>query len=941
MQLANESVTDVPLPPTTFHPSGVAQAVNVLWFSSLILSLFAALFGIFVKQWLNTYSNWNDIADPQRAVLVRGMYSRGLKVWHVPNILATLPLLLQLALLFFVAGLVTYLWTVDHVVAGFLSVLVVAGLIVAVVAIVLPVFFEGCSYKSPLGLLLVRVLKSSFSSWRERDLDMLERELPDDEEKHMQAYHEAGALLDIAPGADGLLSNKELIATRVNDLKVHADTLLFKLLRTILFAFADGPPSNNNPEILQSMVHVLNAASAGNEPMETSVIQGFVKHVTETRHWVPGSPDAIEEQLSSIHALASCIARHRTSFNVSGLAESAVQLRSWLQQWVAMSLDSAGGNVEYKKNWPTLDGLLQQRSILSHPTTVNCVAFSRDGSEIVLASEDNIVRVWDSSTGKVVQELKGHTTSVLSVAFSPNGTRIVSSSLDGTVRVWDPDSGAELRTLRGHTHMVMSVAFSPNGTRIVSGSHDQTVRVWDSASGAELRKLRGHTSWVMSVAFSPNGTRIVSGSEDRTVRVWNSASGVELQRLWGHTSWVMSVAFSPNGTRIVSGSSDQTVRVWDADSGKKLRTLEGHTDPVHSIAFSPNGTRIVSGSHDRTVRVWDAESGAELRMLEGHTASVDSVAFSPNGARIVSGSKDQTVRIWDADSGADLRTLEGHTDPVHSIAFSPNGTRIVSGLANYTVRVSDADSGAELRKLKGHTAPVESVAFSPNGARIVSGSEDRTVRVWDADSGAELRTLRGHTHLVMSVAFSPNGTRIVSGSEDRTVRVWDADSGVELQRLWGHTDWVRSVAFSPSGARIVSGSGDQTVRIWDANSGAELQTFNGVAAGVASVAFSLDGTSITCKTIFGASHTWTAPHDFALPTNPPLLPLAPPSPIFTLDSDSGWILGQNDPQSPSRRLFWVAPERRGRFLSHGCRVLLLTHDINRAILTLLDFKGVM
>jgi WD40 repeat protein len=196
---------------------------------------------------------------------------------------------------------------------------------------------------------------------------------------------------------------------------------------------------------------------------------------------------------------------------------------------------------------------------------------------------------------------------------------------------------------------------------------------------------------------------------------------------------------------------------------------------------------------------------------------------------------------------------------------------------------------------------VLSVAFSPDGTRIVSGSNDQTVRVWDADSGTELRTLKGHTSLVQSVGFSPDGTRIVSGSDDETVRVWDADSGSELRTLEGHTNWVHSVAFSP------------------------------------------DGTSVTCQTVYGTSHTWTAPQDFPLPTNPPLLSPSPPSPIFTLDRQSGWILGQKDPHAPARRLFWVVPERRGELVSQGHRVLLSFDGWRRrqSTLTLLDFKGVI
>jgi WD40 repeat protein len=778
MQLANQSLTDVPLPPADFHPSRVAQAVNVLWFSSLILSLFAALYGIFVKQWLNTYSNWSDIADPQKAVLVRDVYRQGLKSWHVPNILATLPLLLQLALLFFVVGLVTYLWTVDYIVAGFISVLVSAGIVVAVVAIILPVYFDGCSYKSPIGLLLVRVLRSNFSSWRERDLDVLERGLPRGEDKGMHAYQESCALLEIAPGdSDGWFSKKQLVSTRVNDLQVHADALPFNLLRNILTVFAHGEALYARPDIIQTMSHVLGASvSAGKNPMPISVIQGFVKHVTEMPVRVLESPDAIEEQISSIHALASCIARHRTTFKMSGLSESATRLRNWFQQWGEMTSGSTGKDIHFEKNWPTLDGVLRQRSLLIHPASVMSAVFSQDGSQIVSGSDDSIVRIWDSSTGEVVQELKGHSDRVSSISVSPDGTRIVSGSYDQTLRVWDADSGAELQTLKGHTDWVRSVAFSPDGTRIVSGSHDRTVRVWDADSGTGLQALTGHTGAAWSAAFSPDGSRIVSGSEDETPRIWDANTGAELRICKGNVNWVLSVAFSPDGTRIVSSSSDRTVRVWDANSGEEIRTLDGHTyaSMALSVAFSPDGTRIAAGMFEATVRVWDVDSGAVVQTLEGHTLAVQSVAFSRDGRRIVSGSNDESVRVWDVDLGVELRTLKGHSSPAESAVFSS------------------------------------------------------------------------------------------------------------------------------------------------------------------------DGTSITCQTESGASHTWTAPRDFPLPRGLPRLasaPSAPSSPIFTLESESGWILVQKDSNSPSQRLFWVATERSGELWSHGHCVLISSYDYeaDMPILTLLDF----
>ena len=93
---------------------------------------------------------------------------------------------------------------------------------------------------------------------------------------------------------------------------------------------------------------------------------------------------------------------------------------------------------------------------------------------------------------------------VMAVAVSLSGKQIVTGSRDQLVRVWDASTGDELRVLKGHTYTVISVAFSPDGKQIVSGSNDKSVRIWDLLTGDEMKVL-GHTDRVSSVAFSPDG----------------------------------------------------------------------------------------------------------------------------------------------------------------------------------------------------------------------------------------------------------------------------------------------------------------------------------------------------------------------------------------------------------------------------------------------------
>lgn len=78
---------------------------------------------------------------------------------------------------------------------------------------------------------------------------------------------------------------------------------------------------------------------------------------------------------------------------------------------------------------------------INEPDTVDAgvtsVCISPDGRLVAAGSLDTIVRIWEVSTGALVERLKGHRDSVYSVAFTPDGKGLVSGSLDKTLKYWD------------------------------------------------------------------------------------------------------------------------------------------------------------------------------------------------------------------------------------------------------------------------------------------------------------------------------------------------------------------------------------------------------------------------------------------------------------------------------------------------------------------------
>ncbi|KAF8870118.1 hypothetical protein BD779DRAFT_1455972, partial [Infundibulicybe gibba] len=106
-QLAGQNITTSVPPP--FSPSSSSIRINIFWFLSLVFSFTAGLLGILCKQWLRHYQDDVSLPLPEQNFILRQFRYEGFTWWKVPNILDTLPLLLELGLVLFFIGLIDFL----------------------------------------------------------------------------------------------------------------------------------------------------------------------------------------------------------------------------------------------------------------------------------------------------------------------------------------------------------------------------------------------------------------------------------------------------------------------------------------------------------------------------------------------------------------------------------------------------------------------------------------------------------------------------------------------------------------------------------------------------------------------------------------------------------------------------------------------------------------
>ncbi|KAK1220489.1 hypothetical protein PQX77_016739 [Marasmius sp. AFHP31] len=107
-----------PPDPQPFEISTSVVCINVLWFLSLVIALVDALFALLCKQWLREHSRHTHTRTPNEALALRWLRNQSLERWHVPTILASLPMLLELALFLFLAGLLELLRTRHPILFG-------------------------------------------------------------------------------------------------------------------------------------------------------------------------------------------------------------------------------------------------------------------------------------------------------------------------------------------------------------------------------------------------------------------------------------------------------------------------------------------------------------------------------------------------------------------------------------------------------------------------------------------------------------------------------------------------------------------------------------------------------------------------------------------------------------------------------------------------------
>ncbi|KAL1629053.1 hypothetical protein SLS56_005607 [Neofusicoccum ribis] len=202
----------------------------------------------------------------------------------------------------------------------------------------------------------------------------------------------------------------------------------------------------------------------------------------------------------------------------------------------------------------------------------------------------------------LLMTLDGHSAAVNAIQCYDD--QIVSASGDRTVKVWDVHTGGCLKTIPGHTKGIACVQF--DGRRIVTGSSDETVRIFDRATGAEVACLRGHANLVRTVQAEFGD---MPGNEEELEA---EARAVDQQYFEARARGALTELSREERRRRNAGSRDP-------------REIFAYGAKLPPGGGGSRWGRIVSGSYDESIIIWkkapDGKWVAHKRLLQSEAVA--------------------------------------------------------------------------------------------------------------------------------------------------------------------------------------------------------------------------------------------------------------------------------------------------------------------------------
>ncbi|WOL17609.1 denticleless protein [Canna indica] len=291
---------------------------------------------------------------------------------------------------------------------------------------------------------------------------------------------------------------------------------------------------------------------------------------------------------------------------------------------------------------------------VAHSNAIFDMCWIKEDSQILTASGDQYIKIWNAEKRNCIGMLAGHTGSVKTVSpHSSNPDLVVSGSRDGSFALWDLRCSSSYKNRFGET------CLSP--TSIVKEAHATTKR---------KRGRRGKTASmsITSVLYLKDEISIATaGAVDSVLKFWDTRNlkssitqtcpcvepSIKMESI---QHGITCLSQDPHGASLAASCMDNRIYLYDMlqlDRGP-MKIFSGSKIESFFSVISPDGAHILGGSSDGNAYIWQVRRPESPPVaLKGHEGEVTAVDWcSSEVGKMATSSDDFMVRVWNMKKGA-------------------------------------------------------------------------------------------------------------------------------------------------------------------------------------------------------------------------------------------------------------------------------------------------
>ena len=484
-----------------------------------------------------------------------------------------------------------------------------------------------------------------------------------------------------------------------------------------------------------------------------------------------------------------------------------------------------------------------------HQQYINALLINKDATEIISASSDKTIRVWNAETGQEKRKIlgdigEGSIGKIYSMALSHNNeylavTGYLQADLRARakklnkkiidqkpiIRIYHYPTGKLIKILKTHLVRANVLAFSHDDAYLVSGSSKERIRVWNTSDWKKTQSIEYFYKDIYGLVVTKRGKAYsiyTIGDENKIQHYHLSNNKMTMMKEYQAKFKLDYIAVN-NSEVVVSGRAKGFLVL---DKKLKLKRTVRSKGMPYGLTYSPNGKYLATGADGdhKQVNIYRTSDYKLVRSYKGKSEKTSVIKFLNNNKLITTSSANTEILVWNRKTGKNISHAKSRGAKILSVGI--NGNTIGFGIRRQYVdrnnrgplekkfnlndfKIKDI-SADEHRNFKRAAivnddyvlkvgAPFKMGGYSKNYLDIIENGE--------VVSSLERTPSLGHDHY----SYGWYKDYVITGGSNGHLSVYTEKKEVAL--LIGHTGTINAIAVD--GDRLITGSSDQTIRIWD------------------------------------------------------------------------------------------------------------------------------